>query len=180
MYSFHCLQRIYVKCLPSSLSPHPWTPRATTSSLTSRPSTLYFRASYTNSLRPHATTCFPSRVQSHIKYPSLHLQLAGDENHSCTPPCSSTSWEMRARDGAPVLSISLYKQQTSVTPGWACRRSTQRTPISWLRLTASSLLTSGEGEGSEPPGTRVARLNLKAPSLVLKPQREGGGKQCLP
>ncbi|KAJ8581900.1 hypothetical protein M405DRAFT_868283 [Rhizopogon salebrosus TDB-379] len=35
------------------------------------------------------------------------------------------------------------------------------------------LPTSGEGEGSEPPGTRVARL--KAPSLVLKPQRNGGG-----
>ena len=35
------------------------------SSLASRPSTLYFRASYTDSLRPHATTCFPSRAQSH-------------------------------------------------------------------------------------------------------------------
>ncbi|KAJ8589517.1 hypothetical protein M405DRAFT_817810, partial [Rhizopogon salebrosus TDB-379] len=55
-------------------------------------------------------------------------------------------------------------------PGWACRHSTQRMPISWLRLTASSLPTSGEGEGSEPPGTRVARL--KAPSLVLKSQHE--------
>jgi glutathione synthase len=32
---------------------------------------------------------------------------------------------------------------------------------------------SGEEEGIEPPGTRLARL--KALSLVLKPQREGGG-----
>jgi hypothetical protein len=79
----------------------------------------------------------------------------------------------RDREMVPVLSVSPYKQQTSATPGWECRRSTQRTPISWLCLTASSLLTSGEGEGSEPPGTRVARL--KAPSFVLKPQREGRG-----
>ncbi|KAG2753743.1 hypothetical protein P692DRAFT_201929223 [Suillus brevipes Sb2] len=31
----------------------------------------------------------------------------------------------------------------------------------------------GQGNGKVPPGTRLARC--KAPSLVLKPQREGGG-----
>jgi hypothetical protein len=57
--SFHC--KIYVRCPPNSLSPHPQTP----SSLTSRPSTLYFHAPYLNSLHPHATICFPSRAQLH-------------------------------------------------------------------------------------------------------------------
>jgi glutathione synthase len=35
------------------------------------------------------------------------------------------------------------------------------------------LPASGQEQGKVPPGTRLARF--KAPSLVLKPQREGGG-----
>jgi hypothetical protein len=145
--SFHCLRRIYIRRPTSSLSPHPWT------SLTSRPSTLYFRATRFPCalMLRHAFLLERSRT---IKYPSLHLQLAGDEKRSHAPPCSSTSWETRGRRCHRFHRISNR-------PGWACRRSTQRTPISWLRLTASSLPTSGEGEGSEPPGTRVARLKRR-------------------
>ncbi|KAJ8592651.1 hypothetical protein M405DRAFT_859552 [Rhizopogon salebrosus TDB-379] len=128
---------------------------ASPSSLTSRPSTIYFRASYTTSLHPHATTCFPSRAQSHHQISITALAARRRrEARMCPAVLKHFLGNEGMRWGAGAIDFT-------------------RTPISWLHLTASSLPTSGEGEGSEPPGTRVARL--KAPSLVLKPQRKGGG-----
>jgi glutathione synthase len=122
---------------------------------------VYFRAGYTPADYPtpaaYATRTLLERSRA-IQCPSLALQLAG----------AKIVQEALARPGV-LARFCAPRDAAVLRESW----------VSMWALDAAVLppgmeLEGGKGEGEgEPAGVRAARAN--APSLVLKPQREGGG-----
>ncbi|KAG2753746.1 glutathione synthase [Suillus brevipes Sb2] len=142
-------------------------------------STIYFRASYTPSDFPSPSyydTRFLLERSRAIKCPSLPLQLAGGKKvqEALTRPGvlerflsnEGTKWGTRA----PDLTAHAAGIRATWMGMWALDSEDAEIAAELEHLPASE---QGQGHGMVPPGTRLARC--KAPSLVLKPQREGGG-----
>jgi glutathione synthase len=154
------------------------------SSLTNHPttyeiSTIYFRASYTPSDFPapsYYDTRFLLERSRAIKCPSLPLQLAGGKKvqEALTRPGilehflgnESVIW------GADAIDLTAYATDIRGTwmGMWALDSEDADIAAALDNLQSDS---STSGQEGEPPGTSLARI--KAQSLVLKPQREGGG-----
>lgn len=145
-------------------------------------STIYFRASYTPSDFPapsYYDTRFLLERSRAIKCPSLPLQLAGGKKvqEALTRPGvlehflgnEDTKW------GAGALDLTKYASDIRDTwmGMWALDSEDADIATALDQLQSDSPASTAAAVGSEPPGTRLARL--KAGSLVLKPQREGGG-----
>ncbi|KAG1739534.1 glutathione synthase [Suillus lakei] len=152
--------------LPSTTNPSPY-----------EVSTIYFRASYTPSdfLAPsYYDTRFLLERSRAIKCPSLPLQLAGGKKvqEALTRPGvlerflsnESRKWGIRALD--------LTAHATNIRATWMGMWALDSEDVDVVAA-LDHLQASGQGQGNVPPGTRLA--HLRAPSLVLKPQREGGG-----
>ncbi|KAG1727093.1 uncharacterized protein EDB91DRAFT_1135652 [Suillus paluster] len=137
-------------------------------------STIYFRASYTPSDFPtpsYYETRFLLERSRAIKCPSLPLQLAGGKKvqEALTRPGVLERFLSNegSRWGTSALDLTTHAADIRST---------------WMGMWAldsedadivAALPAPEQGQGSTPPGTHLA--HLKAPSLVLKPQREGGG-----
>ncbi|KAG1777324.1 glutathione synthase [Suillus placidus] len=137
-------------------------------------STIYFRASYTPSDFPSPSyydTRFLLERSRAIKCPSLPLQLAGGKKvqEALTRPGVLERFLSNegAKWGAQALDLTAHAADIRATwmGMWALDSEDADIVAALDHLPA--------GQENVPPGTRLARL--KAPSLVLKPQREGGG-----
>ncbi|KAG1794542.1 glutathione synthase [Suillus plorans] len=140
-------------------------------------STIYFRATYTPSDFPSPSyydTRFLLERSRAIKCPSLPLQLAGGKKvqEALTRPGVLERFLSNegAKWGARALDLTAHAADIRAT--WMGMWALDSEDVD-IVAALDHLPDSGQAQGSVPPGTRLARL--KAPSLVLKPQREGGG-----
>ncbi|KAG1858780.1 glutathione synthase [Suillus subalutaceus] len=140
-------------------------------------STIYFRASYTPSDFPSPSyyeTRFLLERSRAIKCPSLPLQLAGGKKvqEALTRPGVLERFLSNecAKWGTRALDLTAHAADIRATWMGMWALDSEDADIA---AALDHLPVSGQGQGNAPPGTRLA--HLKAPSLVLKPQREGGG-----
>ncbi|KAG1815416.1 glutathione synthase [Suillus variegatus] len=140
-------------------------------------STIYFRATYTPSDFPSPSyydTRFLLERSRAIKCPSLPLQLAGGKKvqEALTRPGVLERFLSNegAKWGARALDLTAHAADIRAT--WMGMWALDSEDVD-IAAALDHLPDSGQAQGSVPPGTRLARL--KAQSLVLKPQREGGG-----
>ncbi|KAG1899476.1 glutathione synthase [Suillus fuscotomentosus] len=140
-------------------------------------STIYFRATYTPSDFPSPSyydTRFLLERSRAIKCPSLPLQLAGGKKvqEALTRPGILERFLSNegAKWGARALDLTAHAADIRAT--WMGMWALDSEDVD-IAAALDHLPDSGQAQGSVSPGTRLARL--KAQSLVLKPQREGGG-----
>ncbi|KAG2366242.1 glutathione synthase [Suillus spraguei] len=140
-------------------------------------STIYFRASYTPSDFPSPSyydTRFLLERSRAIKCPSLPLQLAGGKKvqEALTRPGVLERFLSNegAKWGTRALDLTAYAADIRATWMGMWALDSEDADIA---AALDHLPALGQGQRHVPSGTRLARL--KAPSLVLKPQREGGG-----
>ncbi|KAG0698823.1 glutathione synthase [Suillus ampliporus] len=140
-------------------------------------STIYFRATYTPSdftTPAHYDTRFLLERSRAIKCPSLPLHLAGGKKvqEALTRPGVLERFlgNEEGRWGKGAVDLTGYAEDIRSTWMGMWALDSEDAGIDHLLTQGPG---DGEGEGRIPPGTRLAYL--KAPSLVLKPQREGGG-----
>ncbi|KAG2125780.1 glutathione synthase [Suillus clintonianus] len=138
-------------------------------------SAIYFRASYTPSDFPapsYYDTRFLLERSRAIKCPSLPLQLAGGKKVQEALTRPGVLERFLSNEGAKwgTHALDLTAHATDIRATWMgmWALDSNDTDI----VAALDHLQVPE-QGNVPPGTRLARL--KASSLVLKPQREGGG-----
>ncbi|KAG1733003.1 glutathione synthase [Suillus paluster] len=148
-----------------------------THSLTYEISTIYFRASLVPSDFPtpsYYDTRFLLERSRAIKCPSLPLHLAGGKKvqEALTHPGVLERFlgNEGARWGTDAPDLSAHA--TDIRATWMSMWALDSEDAD-IVAALDHLPAPGQGQGITPPGTHLARL--KASSLVLKPQREGGG-----
>ncbi|KAG1836543.1 glutathione synthase [Suillus subalutaceus] len=140
-------------------------------------STIYFRASYTPSDFPSPSyydTRFLLERSRAIKCPSLPLQLAGGKKVQEALTRPGVLERFLSNEGATwgTHALDLTAHAADIRATWMGMWALDSEDVD-IAAALDHLPVSGQGQGNVPPGTRFA--HLKAPSLVLKPQREGGG-----
>ncbi|KAG1885394.1 glutathione synthase [Suillus subluteus] len=140
-------------------------------------STIYFRASYTPSDFPSPSyydTRFLLERSRAIKCPSLPLQLAGGKKVQEALTRPGVLERFLSNEGAKwgTRALDLTAHAADIRATWMGMWALDSEDAD-IAAALDHLPVSGQGQGNVPPGTRLA--HLKAPSLVLKPQREGGG-----
>jgi glutathione synthase len=140
-------------------------------------STIYFRASYTPSDFPtpsYYDTRFLLERSRAIKCPSLPLQLAGGKKVQEALTRPGVLERFLGNEGAKwgTRALDLTAHAADIRATWMSMWALDSEDAD-ISVALDHLPAPGQGQGNVPPGTRLA--HLKAPSLVLKPQREGGG-----
>ncbi|KAG1884076.1 glutathione synthase [Suillus subluteus] len=143
-------------------------------------STIYFRASYTPSDFPSPSyyeTRFLLERSRAIKCPSLPLQLAGGKKVQEALTRPGVLERFLSNEGATwgthALDLTAHAADIRATWMGMWALDSEDADIAAALDHPPVSPVSGQGQGNVPPGTRLA--HLKAPLLVLKPQREGGG-----
>jgi glutathione synthase len=140
-------------------------------------STIYFRASYTPSDFPtpsYYDTRFLLERSRAIKCPSLPLQLAGGKKVQEALTRPGVLERFLGNEGAKwgTRALDLTAHAADIRATWMSMWALDSEDAD-ISAALDHFPAPGQGQGNVPPGTRLA--HLKAPSLVLKPQREGGG-----